>query len=155
MGRPKVSRFGAKLTKGDSESHTRCNYSWPGDCVAASGVGREASIGYRVAGEWEAGRGRGWMRCRIVNELERKNISGKRVTVIRPISQRRGWGSFSVWILILRSEGGAAEPVAFGRVRLRSAAFATGDRLYPTFGGRMQARRVRCGVAAAALPRLR
>src|SRR5579871_4018951 len=80
MGRPKVSRFGAKLTKGDSESHKRCNYSWPGDCVAASGVGREASIGYRVAGEWDAGWWRGWMRCSIVNELKRKNISGSSVT---------------------------------------------------------------------------
>ena len=55
----------------------------------------------------------------------------KFVTVIRPISERRGWGSFSAQILILRSEGGAAEPVAFGRVRLRCAAFATGDCFIP------------------------
>ena len=119
---------------------------------------------FRVAGERRrSGRAARFAETAILRkrlrELSKNNgkifFESLSVTVFRPKLKRRGWDSFSARILILRREGGAAERVALERVRLRGAAFATGDRPYPTFEGRMQARRVRSGMAAAALSRMR
>src|SRR5882724_768515 len=52
--------------------------------------------------------------------------------VFRPIGKRAGWDSFSAWILILRSEGGATESCALAGAD-SGACLRTRDRLYPTF----------------------
>jgi hypothetical protein len=64
------------------------------------------------------------------------------VTENRPMWKRHEWGSFSVWILILRSEGRGAEPVALQGSDSGAVAFAARDRFYPMFRDRMQAWRI-------------
>ena len=67
------------------------------------------------------------------------NILGNAVNENRPIGKSAGWDSFSAWIQILRSEGGAAESCALAGAD-SGACLRARDCLYPTFRRWMQAR---------------
>ena len=63
------------------------------------------------------------------------------VTEYRPISKWQGWDSFSARILILRSEGGAAESCALAGAD-SGVCLRARDRFYPMFREWMQALRI-------------
>jgi hypothetical protein len=77
---------------------------------------------FRLHDSARVGQGQGGRKvgigCRSMKRWEQE-IYRKSVTVKRPIGERAGWDSFSAWILILRSEGGAAESMALAAWRFR------------------------------------